>query len=209
MAIYRICSLLTSVVAALTVNVWSQVPFSVEQKESIAAQTLQRISEFQERLSVVGNKSAAPELRSLMADSLLQLCIGEGDAYDYYDETLDQRIHCPGVTLGISNGTSHKRQRLKTYVQKVCKGLMPYNSFSIGSTSILAISEIHPVNDHYECIAYFQQNFDGFKDGQTHWSGATVRKIRCVVQHITQTATDSDFVVKLGDIEVLNPPKVR
>ena len=181
-----------------------------EQKVEFQNRVKQKVEEFQNALSDIVNEKLDDTIRKEQVKNLLQLFIGEGDPYDYYDVEKDRRIHSSGVKMQTSsvNQDTDKSQHLKRYIYRLYdpntgKSSLKYSKIVIESASAVRVDNIVPVGDHYECVAYFSQKFIGYRDGKVSYSDETGKKIRCYINRIDLPTGKKIFEAKLGDIYVL------
>lgn len=205
---YFKCFLLSAFACLLCVgNMQAQADLTEEQKEMFRERVKQKVEEFQSSLSNYVNSSISPELRRDYGLELFSLFMGEGEPYEYHDTESRETIKSTGVKIQTTstNGSYVRNQLLKKYIEKLYdpqtgKSQLPYNKISIDSASAVRISELNKVGDHYECIAYFCQDFIGWKDGRVWYSDRTAKRIRCYIVRIDLPTGESIFEAKLGDI---------
>lgn len=198
----------------MSMNISAQEELTPSQKVEFQNRVKQKVEEFQEALSRIVNKDLEHKIRKESVTALLQLFMGEGEPYDYYDEEADMRIHSTGVRMQTSSiyRTNAQSQKLKNYIYKLYDpntGLssLPYTKIVIESASAVRVDNIEKVGDHYECIAYFSQKFIGYRDGRVGYSDVATKKIRCYINHIDIPTGKRIFEAKLGDIYVLSTKK--
>lgn len=194
----------------IAVSMQAQDRLSEEQKIEFQNRVKQKVEEFQNALSDIVNNELNHPFRKEQVKNLLQLFIGEGDPYDYYDIELDKRVHSTGVKMQTSsvNKVTEQSQRLKRYIYRLYnpetgKSSLSYSKIVIESASAVRVDNIVQVGDHYECVAYFSQKFIGYRDGKVSYGDLTGKKIRCYINHIDLPTGKKIFEAKLGDIYVL------
>lgn len=195
-------------------SVSAQDVLTVEQKARFMERVAEKVDEFQASLSHVVNKKLDHSVRKAEVYKLLDLFLGQGEPYDYYDYESDRKIHNTGVKMQTSsvNRTYTSSQKLKNYITKLYdpatgKSSLPYTEIKIESADAVRVDNIERVGDHYECVAYFSQKFIGYRDGRKVYGDVTGKKIRC---HITPKKLPNGkflYEILLGDIYVLSTKK--
>lgn len=184
------------------------------QIETIQNRTKQKVEEFQAGMKKIADNSLPGANRKEHVLNTLDLFIGAGDPYDYYDELMDQRVHNTGVKMQTTSVNSERKasQKLKSYIYKFYnpntgKSSMPYSKIIIEAADAVRIDNIQKVGDHYECIAYFTQKFIGFRGDRISYSDLTTKKVRCYITHIDLPEGDL-FDCKLGDIYAVSTERL-
>ena len=208
-------SLLVLCIIATNVHAQKDSELTESQKREFRLRVKQKVEEFQNGLKKIVNNELSRKARTEHVANTLQLFIGEGEKYSYYDEELDQRIYSTGVKMQTSsvNQAVAKSQLLKKYIYKLYdpttgKSSLAYTKIQIDSASAVRVDNIYKVGDHYECVAYFTQKFIGYRDGNISYSDETGKKIRCYIRKIDLPTGEALFEAKLGDIYVLYTKRI-
>ncbi len=161
----------TLILSFVAMNSWAQSGLTEGQKEQFRNRVKQKVEEFQDMLEKIVDNELRSDIRKESVTNALKLFIGEGDPYDYVDESIDQRIHSDGVKMQTSsvNRSTTRTQKLKRYLYKLYnpqtgRSSMSYSKIVIESASAVRVDNIQRVGDHYECVAYFSQKFFGYRD---------------------------------------------
>ncbi|MBQ6063476.1 MAG: hypothetical protein IJK87_07570 [Prevotella sp.] len=203
-------SLLVLCIITTNVQAQNESELTESQKREFRLRVKQKVEEFQNGLKKIVNNELSRKARTEHVANTLQLFIGEGEKYSYYDEELDRRIESNGVKMQTSSVNQERTQSqlLKKYIYKLYdpstgKSSLPYTKIQIDSASAVRVDNIYKVGDHYECVAYFAQKFIGYRDGKVWYSDKTGKKIRCFIRKIDLPTGEALFEAKLGDIYVL------
>lgn len=187
----------------------AQSTLTDDQKKMFQERVTQKVDEFQQFLKKIANKGIEPDVRKASVKSLLDLFIGSGEKYSYYDEELDLRITSTGVKIQDSSTRLNtvKMDRLKNYIYKFYnpetgKSKMPYEKIVIDACGAVRVDNIVRVGDHYECVAYFTQKFMGYRDGRVSYSDRTGKKIRVYIRENPLPTGKIIWEAFLGDIYV-------
>ena len=181
-----------------------------EQQIKFERRVKQTIEEFHVYLSNITNNQLRKDIREECMENLLNLFLGRGEPFDYYEGETNKRIHCSGVKISIL-GTNHptsRTQLLKRYLYKLYNPqtgatASSYSQISIDAVDIIKIENIQKVDEHYECVACYTQKYVGFRDGRAVKTDIILKKIKCylgVNPEITLPTGETIFPVKLGDI---------
>lgn len=205
----------TLILSFVAMNSWAQSGLTEGQKEQFRNRVKQKVEEFQDMLEKIVDNELRSDIRKESVTNALKLFIGEGDPYDYVDESIDQRIHSDGVKMQTSsvNRSTTRTQKLKRYLYKLYnpqtgRSSMSYSKIVIESASAVRVDNIQRVGDHYECVAYFSQKFFGYRDGRIVYGDLTGKKIRCYITSIDLPTGQQIFEAKLGDIYVTSTERV-
>ena len=80
-----------------------------------------------------------------------------------------------------------------------------YDTVKITSTKVneIPVSKLQQIDDNkYVCTAYFEQIFIGYRDGIPVYKDRTRKRVRIYV-FADETVDGTEFIVLLGDVEVL------
>lgn len=187
----------------------AQAQLTEQQKQELQERVKQKVEEFESSLSKIVDNSYSHEVRKGHVKLLLNLFVGAGEPYTYYDFGLMSDVESTGVRMQTSSKYSEKKnwQKLKKYIYKLYnpttgKSEMMYKKIEITFAEHVRVDNIYRVGDHYEAIAYFTQRFVGTRADGSQYSDTTTKKIRC---YIYSEVIDGETVmmVLLGDIYVL------
>lgn len=185
-----------------------QVSLSNEDKEELQLRVKQKIEDFQMYLGTIASKAGVSEANKDAATaSALELFIGKGKSYEYIDDYGNRRTHEP-VKMQTSNKYRKYPPKLMTLYLKSLRN-MSYTKVVIEAADAVRVDNIFETSDgKYEAVAYFCQNFCGYRDGRLDYNDYVEKKVKIYVEkEVIPMPSGGDQIiwqVLLGDIYVVN-----
>lgn len=178
-----------------------------KQQEEIRMRVINAVESFQGSLSVIVDNQKSHAIRKEHVNSALNLFIGNGEQYSYFDEETGKQITNSAVRIEFSDmkGEMKRSQLLKKYIYRLYnpqtgKTMLPYHNQNIVAADAVVCDNVIKVGDHYECIAYYHVKYLRRFNERNLFSDSLTRKIRCYISPIELPNGEVIFPVKLGDI---------
>jgi hypothetical protein len=186
-----------------------QVTLSEEDKGELQIRVKQKIEDFQMHLGTIASKAGISEASKDAATvSALELFIGKGQSYEYIDDYGNRRMHEP-VQMQTSGrgGRQYPPKPMTRYLRNLRN--LTYTKVVIEAADAVRVDNIYQTSDgKYEAIAYFCQNFCGYRDGRLVYNSWDEKKVKIYIdKQVVPTPSGADQViwqVLLGDIHVVN-----
>lgn len=172
--------------------------YATEPQEQIKKQVVAKISQFNEYMSFIADKSKSQQARKYYSKKALSLFVAEGKEYEVDD------VVRSGVRVEVSDVKSHRASNttLVSFLNKLAS--LPYQKVSLVSSEITSIkvSELSQVDDNmFVCTCVFDQIVSGINDGKIVYKDITQKKVRCYIQ-AEDNEDGVEYIIKLGDIVV-------
>lgn len=184
-----------------------QVTLSDEEKGELQIRVKQKIEDFQMHLGTIASKANVTEAsKDAATASALELFIGRGKPYEYMDNYGIIRTH-EAVKMQTSNRKKTFPPKPMTQYLRSLRNLT-YSKVIIESADAVRVDNIFETSDgKYEAVAYFSQNFCGYRDGRLVYNDVTEKKVKVYVEKetIPRPSGESQVIwrVLLGDMYVV------
>ena len=175
-----------------------------EEKAEFSERIKQKIEDFQSYLSIINSKESLSSTVNAAVKNGLKLFIGSGESY-YTTDAYGNRITNAPVEIQVSSKNGRIRsQSVKSYLQGIAGKLNKmYSQVKITSSEAVRVDNIHETGDgRYECVAYFFQKFEGYRDGRLVYTDVTTKKVRVYLEQI-EGPVGKTWSIALGDISVV------
>lgn len=193
-------------------NGYAQNGYDISEKEriSIEQRIIEKINDFLSYLPEIAAKSNKSQDEKQLAlkyiDKALELFIGEGNDYQYQDQTGNWRWHDAVKMQTTSRGRANRPQPMKQYLKKMMA--LPYQKVEIDTCSAVRINKkLYPTGDgRYTGSAVFIQAFRATRDGRLVVNDKDAKQVTIYVERqvidIIDGRTDIVWVIKLGDVRI-------
>ena len=176
-----------------------------EQIEEFKIRIAAKIDEFQSQLEYIGSKKSTEATKDAATKAALDLFIGKGQPYTVTDLE-GNRINKPAVKMQVS---SKKRRTPNTILLKTYLNNLRYSRYSklvIEQSDAVRVDNIYQTGPgQYEAVAYFCQDFYGYRDGKVVYHDTTEKAVRVHIRAIESPEIGQVvWEAYLGDIKVLN-----
>lgn len=181
---------------------------SEEDKQEFSMRIKQKIEDFQTYLGIISSRQSSKATANTAVNECLKLFIGQGEEYYTYgdgDAYGNKYLNDP-VTIQITS-KRNKRPRpntVKRYLTTLANNLNKmYTKVNITSSDAVRVDNIHETGDgKYECVAYFFQKFEGYRDGELIYTDITTKKVRVYLEQI-EGPIGKTWSIALGDISAV------
>ncbi len=174
-----------------------------EQKE-FALRIQQKIEDFQSHLGILSSKDSNKETERIALRECLNLFIGNGEPYDTID-AYGNLVKHKAVTIQITSKYRPPRtQAVKVYLTTLANNLnKKYTEVKITQSQAVRVDNLHQTADgKYECVAYFFQRFEGYRDNKLIYTDITTKKVRVYLDQI-EGPVGMTWAIKLGNISAV------
>lgn len=171
------------------------------EKKEFAFRIQQKIEEFQSHLGILSSADSNRETERIALKQCLALFIGKGEPYKSYDAYGNEEEHRP-VTIQItSKYRATRTQSVKQYLTTLSNNLNKrYTEVKITQSQAVRVDNLHEVGDgRYECVAYFFQRFEGYRDNRLVYTDITQKKVRVYLDQV-EGPVGLTWAIALGDI---------
>lgn len=189
-------------------NMYAQ-KLSDEDRETIEQRVIEKINDFISYLPEIAGKSDRPREEKLLAqkyiNKTLELFIGKGDNYEYFDQAGNRRWH-EGVKMQTtSRGIPNRPQPMKRYLPRLMN--LSYQKVEIDTCSAVRIDKhIYEAGDgRYTATATFIQSFKGWRDGKLIINDKDAKQVTVYVERTiidTPEGRDVFWIIRLGDVRI-------
>lgn len=188
------------------------VRLSEEEKSEIAERIIQKVVAFQDNLATIASRENSVEVKDNSVKSTLELFIGKGEPYYYYeyeDESLLVKKYSTGVKMQTSSRSGKKNPPtlMKRYLERM-KGMLSYSDIVIESADAVKVGEIYrETDDRYITTATFCQHFVGYNEGGYEiYDDYTLKTVRVYIDKkeiVTPDGKEIIWIAQLGDMIVV------
>lgn len=194
-----LCSLITQARAQNEVTINEMLKFRAAEK----------VAQMNDYISYMADKSKSVENRNYYRKKALNLFVGNGEAYEEDGQRKDG-VYMETTSLYRKNPT---RRLMKDYFTGLVN--MRYSKVEISTTKVneIRVSDLKKTDDgRYECTAYFEQIFRGYRDGIPVYTDRTRKKVKIYI--LAEETIDRDggtlteFIVLLGDVTALETTRI-
>jgi hypothetical protein len=182
----------------------SEPKLSDEEKQEFSTRIKEKIEDFQTHLGIISSKESSKNTVNTAVNECLKLFIGKGDNYSMYDPFGNEIEHTP-VTIQVSSKNRGVRTNtVKRYLTTLANNLSKmYTKVNITSSDAVRVDNMHETGDgRYECVAYFFQKFEGYRDGRLVYTDITTKKVRVYLEQI-EGPIGKTWSIALGDISAV------
>lgn len=186
-------------------NAQTGISLTDDEKDALTVRIKQKLDDFQDELKiVVGGKESTKQAAVTTA---LKLFIGEGNKYQYTDNSGIERWHKAVQMQTSSKRRGIKTQSMKSYLDALTfmEGIR-YDKITIDQADAVRVGSISSVgNGKYVAIASICQHFCGYKDGRLVINDYDIKTVKVYVNKIEYQTPDGNIVIweaKLGDFKV-------
>ena len=185
---------------------------STQVPQNIQRRVQEKVAQMNDYISLIGSKKRNLDYRQKRIQPCLNLFIGCGNAYtEYISETRTTQRD------GVKMQTTSTRRKNAKPTEQLMRNYLPrlanlnYTDVQITSTSFneIKVSNLKRISDNeWQCTAYYEQVFKGYKDGRPVYGDKTNKHIVCHV-FLEETDEGSEFVIRLGDVEATDTEVIR
>lgn len=175
-----------------------------EEKQEFSTRIKQKIEDFQTHLGIISSRESSQNTVNTAVKECLKLFIGKGEKYTTTD-AYGNKIENDPVTIQVtSKRGSIRTNTVKGYLTTLAKNLNKmYTKVNITSSDAVRVDNIHETGDgRYECVAYFFQKFEGYRDGRLIYTDVTTKKVRVYLDQI-EGPIGKTWSIALGDISAV------
>lgn len=175
-----------------------------EEKQEFSTRIKQKIEDFQTHLGIISSRESSQNTVNTAVKECLKLFIGKGEKYTTTD-VYGNKIENDPVTIQVtSKRGSIRTNTVKGYLTTLAKNLNKmYTKVNITSSDAVRVDNIHETGDgRYECVAYFFQKFEGYRDGRLIYTDVTTKKVRVYLDQI-EGPIGKTWSIALGDISAV------
>ena len=175
------------------------------EKEEFAYRIKQKVDDFQTHLGIISSGKNSQKTRKTAVNECLKLFIGKGD--DYYTHDEDGR-ELPNKAVTMQTTSKRRKtprtQPMKQYLTTLSNNMNGvYDEVRITSSDAVRVDNIYETGDgKYECVAYFFQKFEGYRDGSLIYIDLTTKKVRVYLEQI-EGPVGKTWSIALGDISAV------
>ena len=184
---------------------------SSDERETIEQRVIEKINDFLSYLPEIaakGNKSQDEKQLALKyIDKTLELFIGEGNDYEYKDQTGQWRWHEAVKMQTTSRGRANRPQPMKNYLKRLMA--LPYQKVEIDTCQAVRIDKnLHPAGDgRWVGSAIFIQAFRATIDGRLVVNDKDAKQVTVYVERKEVDmgplgGKEIVWIIKLGDIRI-------
>lgn len=172
-----------------------------EEKQEFSIRIKQKIEDFQTHLGIICSKESSKKTLNTAVNECLKLFIGKGDTYYTTDAYGNRNGNDPVKIQVTSKRGSIRTNYVKAYLTTLAKNLNKmYTKVNITASDAVRVDNIHETGDgRYECVAYFFQKFEGYRDGRLIYTDITTKKVRVYLDQI-EGPVGKTWSIALGDI---------
>lgn len=179
-----------------SVSVYAQT--NDDNREIMMQCALQKISQLNDYISLMSNKSIDMTARNKYRQAALNLFIGNGEPFD------EQGIYNSGVEIIVTSSNQNKptRSLVKNYLARLVNLQCPNIELQSSEFYMMDLSELHHISENkYVCGVCYKQKFVGYRDGRPMYSDCTKRtNVYITLEH---TIDGLNYIVLLGDISAI------
>lgn len=183
---------------------YGEPKLSDEEKQEFSTRIKQKIEDFQTHLGIISSKESSKKTLNTAVNECLKLFIGKGEAYNTTD-AYGNKIPNDPVTIQVtSKNRGVRTNTVKRYLTTLANNLNKmYTKVNITSSDAVRVDNIHETGDgKYECVAYFFQRFEGYRDGRLIYTDITTKKVRVYLDQI-EGPIGKTWSIALGDISAV------
>lgn len=174
------------------------------EKQEFSTRIKQKIEDFQTHLGIISSKESSKKTLNTAVEECLKLFIGNGEPY-YTTDAYGNRIENTPVTIQVTSKNKGTRTNtVKRYLTTLANNLNKmYTKVNITSSDAVRVDNIHETGDgRYECVAYFFQKFEGYRDGRLIYTDVTTKKVRVYLDQ-KEGPVGMTWSISLGDISAV------
>jgi hypothetical protein len=182
----------------------SEPKLSDEEKQEFSTRIKQKIEDFQTHLGIISSKESSKNTVNTAVNECLKLFIGKGGNYSMYDSFGNEIEHAPVTIQVTSKSRGVRTNTVKSYLSTLANNLSKmYTKVNITSSDAVRVDNMHETGDgRYECVAYFFQKFEGYRDGRLVYTDITTKKVRVYLEQI-EGPVGKTWSIALGDISAV------
>jgi hypothetical protein len=182
----------------------SEPTLSDEEKQEFSIRIKQKIEDFQTHLGIISSKESNKNTVNAAVNECLKLFIGKGGNYSMYDPYGNEIEHAPVTIQVTSKSRGVRTNTVKRYLTTLANNLNKmYTKVNITSSDAVRVDNMHETGDgRYECVAYFFQKFEGYRDGRLVYTDITTKKVRVYLEQI-EGPVGKTWSIALGDISAV------
>ena len=182
---------------------------SADERETIEQRVIEKINDFLSYLPEIAAKSNKTQAEKQLAlkyiDKTLELFIGEGNDYQFQDQSGIWRWHDAVKMQTTVRGRLRAPQPMKKYLNKLMA--LPYQKVEIDTCKAVRINKkLYRTGDgRYTGSAVFIQAFRATRDGKIVVDDKDAKQVTIYVERkVVETLAGKDIVwiIKLGDIRI-------
>lgn len=204
--IYIILILVVTGVLSVYADRNSAPQLTEEEKQEFTERIKNKIDDFQTHLGIISSRESSKKTVDTAVKECLKLFIGNGDDYPSYDAYGNTEWNDP-VTIQITskNRKYPRTNTVKKYLSNLANNLNKmYSKVEITSYDAVRVDNIYETGDgKYECVAYFFQKFEGYRDGRLIYVDYTSKKVRVYLDQI-EGPVGKTWSIALGDISAVS-----
>jgi len=176
-----------------------------DQIEEFKVRISAKIDEFQSQLEYIGSKKSTEATKDAATKAALDLFIGKGSPYTVTDLE-GNKVNKPAVRMQVSskNRRNPRSILLKSYLNNL--RYTRYDKVEIEQAGAVRVDNIYQTGPgQYEAVAYFCQDFYGYRDGRVIYNDTTEKAVRVHIRAVESPEIgEVVWEAYLGDIKVIS-----
>ncbi|MBQ3691011.1 MAG: hypothetical protein II937_14275 [Bacteroidales bacterium] len=205
----KILSIIFTAVFVCNIAVAQRGQFLTESAKKRGAEKVKQMTDY---IAFIADKSEDYTDRVLYKNKAVKLFIQKCEPYtENFDD--GHSVYRQGVTMEVTSLRTRRVVRtplMKEYLTNLLT--LNYDQVKIESTELseMQVSNLHLIRDNgdereYSCTVYFEQAFQGYRDGRLWYKDITRKSVKCqIIANWNELDKKWETIVRLGDVHALD-----